>query len=134
VSKRLCNPLNHPRLHQRGTSLVEVIVSTLILSIVAISLVEFFAMGRVWFDQEERKRVATLLAQEAEERAVQCDYAVLQDWSEIRTVAATQYSTSVTVTPDAPDPNMKTIRVAVTWHATRTAERSVSLATFVYNQ
>ena len=59
---------------QRGMTLIEIMVATLILSIVTIGMVEFFAHGRMGLEQEERKRAATLLAQEALERTVAQPY------------------------------------------------------------
>lgn len=116
-----------------GASLLEIVVATLVISIIAIGIVEFFAKGRVAFDQEERKRVATLLAQEALERTVAKDYAAIAAWSETRRVAALSYSIDVTVQANTPETDMKTIRSVVTWRATPTAQRTVSLATLVFD-
>jgi len=120
--------------HPRGASLIEILVATLILSIVALGMAEFFAKGRMGFDQEERKRVATLLAQEAMERTTARPYAEIAPWAEQRTVAHVRYAINVTNQTDVPEASIKTVRSTVTWQATPSAQRSVSLATLVYDQ
>ena len=114
-----------------GSSLLEVIIATLILGFVAVGMVEFFAKGRIWFDQEEHKRVATLLAQDALERTVARPYSQINDWSEVRTVSYIPYTVTVTKQDNSPGADIKTIWSTVTWQATRTAQRNVSLSTFV---
>jgi hypothetical protein len=109
-------------------------IATLIMGFVAVGLVQFFAKGRLWFDQEEHKRVATLLAQEATERTVAKTYSQIAAWTETRRVGPVSYSMAVAVQGDTPDANVKTVRSTVTWQATRTAQRSVSLATMVFNK
>jgi Tfp pilus assembly protein PilV len=121
------------RARARGAGLVEVIVSTLLLSLVALGLVEFFAKGRFWFDQEEDKRVATLLAQEAMERTLAAGYPAIQSWAEERTVSRLPYTLRVAVLEDVPEPQIKTIRATVQWTAAAGAPRSVSLATLAYD-
>lgn len=49
----------HPGRSQSGASLIEVVLAALMLSIVALGLVECFALARVWFDHKEHKRVAS---------------------------------------------------------------------------
>jgi Tfp pilus assembly protein PilV len=117
-----------------GASLVELIIATLILGIVSVALVQFFARGRVWFDQEERKRVATLLAQEACERTVSQPYANIAAWNETRRVSMRSYGIAVTVQNDTPETDVKTVRSTVTWQATPSAQRSVALATMVFRK
>jgi Tfp pilus assembly protein PilV len=114
-----------------GASLLEVVISTFILAIVILGLVEFFARGRVWFDHEERKRAATLLAQEAMERAVALPYSEIQPVTDQRTIASVQYAINLSVDIDAPEAGMKTLRSEVVWQATPTAQRAVDLVTFV---
>jgi Tfp pilus assembly protein PilV len=121
------------RRHQSGASLIEIIIATLIVAILAIGLVEFFAKGRVGFDREERKRVATLLCQESMERTIAKGYAAIANWTETRRVSSVSYSVVVTVQSNTPEANIKTVRSTVTWQATPTATRAVSLATLVYN-
>jgi Tfp pilus assembly protein PilV len=121
------------RRHQAGASLIEIIIATLIVAILAIGLVEFFAKGRVGFDREERKRVATLLAQESMERTIAKGYTTIASWNETRRVSSVSYSVAVTVQSNTPETNIKTVRSTVTWQATPTAQRSVSLATLVFN-
>jgi Tfp pilus assembly protein PilV len=118
---------------RRGASLLELMIATLIMGFVAVGLVEFFAKGRIWFDQEEHKRVATLLAQEATERTVSKPYAQIAAWTETRKVSSVSYAMAVTVQNDTPETSIKTVRSTVTWQATRTAQRSVSLATLVFS-
>jgi hypothetical protein len=108
-------------------------VATLILSIVAIGTAEFFVRGRVGFDQEERKRVGSLLAQEALERTVVLPYPQINAWLEQRTVGTVDYTISVTAQTNVPEPDIKTVRCTVTWNATPTVERTASLATYVYD-
>jgi Tfp pilus assembly protein PilV len=119
---------------QSGSSLIEIIIATLILGFVVIGLTQFFARGRYWFDQEERKRVATLLAQEACERTVALGYPQIANWNETRKVSYLPYSIAVTVQTDTPEPEIKTIRSTVTWQAKPTVTRSVSLATMVFQK
>ena len=118
---------------QRGASLIEIMVATVILSFVAIGTAEFFVRGRTGFDQEERKRVGTLLAQEALERTVALPYPQIDDWLEQRTVGVVDYTIAVTSQLNVPEPDIKTVRCTVTWNATPTAERSASLVTMVYD-
>ncbi|MBC8367298.1 prepilin-type N-terminal cleavage/methylation domain-containing protein [bacterium] len=117
---------------QRGASLVEIVVATFILSIVAIGMAEFFAGGRLAFDQEESKRVATLLAQEALERTTALSYVNIASWSETRTIANVDYSIAVTATEDLPQPDIITLQCDVTWDAVPTGTRTATLVTFVY--
>jgi hypothetical protein len=116
-----------------GSSLLEIIVATLILGLVAINMVTFFAKGRVWFDQEEHKRVATLLAQESLERTVARTYAQIADWSESRRVASIPYTIAVAVIANSPETDIKTVTAVVTWPATSSSTRSVAAATYVFN-
>lgn len=122
-----------PRSDQRGTSLIEIVVATLILSIIAIGMVEFFARGHAGFDQEERKRVGTLLAQEALERTVALSYDQIDDWTEDRTIGTVDYTITVTAVDDAPESDMKTVACTVTWNSAARATRQAALTTFVYN-
>ena len=87
----------------RGVSLLEVMIATLILTIVVLGMVEFFAKGRKGFDMEERKRVATLLAQEAVERTTARPYDQIAPWSENRTVANIVYAVAVTTVANQPE-------------------------------
>mgnify|MGYP001034759507 FL=1 len=105
----------------------------MIIGLLAIGIVEFFAKGRVWFDQEERKRVATLLAQESIERTISKPYATITAWTENRRVGPASYAIAVTVLNDTPETNLKTVRSSVSWRATPTATRTVSLATLVFD-
>jgi len=120
------------RTGQRGVTLVEIMVATLILGIVAIGMVEFFASGRIGFDREEHKRVATLLAQEALERTIAQPYNQINPWSEQRTVGVVDYVISVTTQSDVPESNMKTVLSTVNWNATPTVTRSTSMVTLVF--
>jgi len=106
-------------------------IATLILGIVAIGMVEFFTSGRMGFDQEERKRVGTLLAQEALERTVALPYDQIIPWTEQRTVGSVVYEIAVTTQSDVPESDMKTILGIVTWNMTPTVTRTASLATFI---
>ena len=116
---------------QRGASLVEIMIAVLILSFVSLGMVEFFASGRIGFDREEHRRVATLLAQEALERTVALPFPQITTWSEQRTVSRVVYTTMVTSQNNAPDIGMKTVQSSVTWNATPTSTRTVSLLTYV---
>jgi Tfp pilus assembly protein PilV len=116
-----------------GASLLEIIVATLLMSIAVLGLIAFFAQGRVWFDHEEHKRVATLLAQEAMEKTVARPYAAVAPWTQQRVVANIRYAVNVTTLSNSPEPNVKTVRSTVTWRATPTAQRTVSLSTIVYD-
>jgi Tfp pilus assembly protein PilV len=119
-------------LGQSGASLVEIVVATFILSIVAIGMAEFFAGGRLAFDQEEHKRVATLLAQEALERTTALPYVNIASWSETRTIDHVDYSIAVTAIENLPQPDIITLECDVTWDAVPTGTRTASLVTFVY--
>ena len=116
-----------------GVSLLEVVIASFLVGVVSLGMVEFFARGRGAFDQEERKRVATLLAQDALEKARGTDFALIANSTQSRTIARIDYSIVVTVQADTPEPDIKTIRSVVTWRATPTANRSVSIVTMVYN-
>lgn len=118
---------------QRGVSLIEIMVATVILSFVAIGTAEFFVRGRTGFDQEERKRVGVQLAQEALERTVALPYPQIDAWIEARTVGTVDYTIAVTAQTNVPEPDIKTVRCTVTWNATPTSERTTSLVTLVYD-
>ncbi len=108
-------------------------IATVILGIVAIGMVEFFASGRMGFEQEERKRVGTLLVQEALERTVAQPYAQVTPWTEQRTIGSITYTISVATQTDVPERDMKTVVGIVTWNVTPVARRSASLTTLVYS-
>lgn len=116
----------------RGVTLLEVVIASFLVAVVTLGMAEFFARGRGAFDQEERKRVATLLAQEALESAVATPYDLIAGSASGRTIANVSYTIAVTVQNNAPEPNMKTVRSAVTWQARPGVTRSVSLLTMVY--
>lgn len=118
---------------ERGSSLIEILIATLIVGLLAIGIVEFFSKGRIWFDQEERKRAATLLAQESLERTIAKPYALIAGWTENRRIGPVGYTIAVTVQANTPEADLKTVRSSVSWRATPTAQRSVSLATLVYD-
>ncbi|MBM3285845.1 MAG: hypothetical protein FJY88_00620 [Candidatus Eisenbacteria bacterium] len=117
----------------RGASLLEVMIATVVVSVVVLGTVEFFAKGHLWFRREEQKRVATLLAQDSLERTIALDYGLVANWAENRSVSSTSYAIAVTVQNNAPESNMKTVRSVVTWNVKPSVQRSVSLATLVYN-
>lgn len=130
------NARNAPRTKvgpRDGSSLIEVVVATLMLSLVVIGTVEFFAKGRFWFDQEESKRVATLLAQEAMERTATAPYEQVLPLEETHPIAGVDYALEVTVDEDSPESSVKTVRAVVSWQAVAGGERTVSLATLVYD-
>jgi hypothetical protein len=116
---------------QCGSSLVEIMISVLILSFVSIGMAEFFANGRVGFDREEHKRVATLLAQEALERTVVQSYPEIGPWSEQRTIDSRDYTIAVSTFTNTPEIGLKTVQSDVTWFVTSSDTRAVSLVTFV---
>ena len=121
------------RKKQRGSTLLEAMIGSLIVAIIAIQMITFFARGRHWFDQEERKRVATLIAQEALEQAAIADYGDVAPWTKHRTVAGVRYETTVTVQNNVPETNMKTVRVVVSWPVTANDDRTVSISTSIYD-
>jgi len=114
-------------------TLVEILIATLILGIVAIGMVEFFARGRAGFDHEERKRVGTLLVQEALERTVARPYLQVVDWGEQRTISSVDYAISVTTQTDVPEQDMKTVLCTVAWDISPTEQRAAQLTTFVFD-
>jgi len=122
-----------PRTFESGSSILEVMIAAFLVGVVSLMLVEFFARGRYSIDQEERKRTATLLAQDALEQATATNYALIDNWNEQRTVANVQYAIAVTVDEDAPDPGMKSVQSSVTWQAAGGTPRNVTLNTIVYN-
>jgi type II secretory pathway pseudopilin PulG len=125
------NPSRRQR--QRGSTLLEAMIGALIVAIISIQMIAFFARGRQWFDQEEHKRVATLIAQEALEQAASADYVDVVPWTKHRTVAGIRYETTVTVLNNVPETDMKTVRVVVSWPATATSDRTVSISTSIYD-
>jgi len=133
LAARARRAVGHPP-RQGGSSLAEIVVATLILGLVAIGISQFFARGRTWFDQEEHKRVATLLAQEALERTTAEPYAQVAPWAEERSIASVSYAIAVAVQDDSPEAELKTVRCVVTWQALPASERTVSLATLVYDK
>jgi len=121
-----------PRSDQRGASLVEIIIATFILGLVSVGMVEFFARGNVGFQQEEHKRVAVLLAQEALERTVALPYPDIDSWDESRTVGGTAYAVAVTVEQDDPIDDIKTVDCVVSWGHDATV-RQANVVTFVFD-
>jgi len=119
---------------QSGAGIVEIVIATLILSIAAIGVGDFFASGRAAFDQEERKRVGTLLAQEALERTVAQAYADIGPWTEFRTIASVDFTITVSTQTNVPEQDIKTIHCDVTWNVNPTDTRTASLETFVYDK
>lgn len=118
---------------QRGASLIEIMVATLIISFVALGMVEFFADGHIGFNREENKRVAVLLAQEALERTVAQTYDEIGPWEEQRTVSNIGFTITVATQTDAPEQNMKAVICSVTWEAMPTVNRTATLETYVFD-
>lgn len=116
-----------------GSSILEVMIAAFLVGVISLMMVEFFARGRYSIDQEERKRTATLLAQDALEQATASNYALVANWNEQRTVANVQYTIAVTVEEDEPDPGMKSVQSSVTWQAAGGTARNVTLNTIVYD-
>jgi hypothetical protein len=133
VAARLRSPARRGRSRCRGAGLIEVVVATLILGLFSIETVEFFARARYWFDQEERKRVATLLAQESLERNGVPFVNVLPR-TEMHIIASIQYRVAVTVQANTPDLGVNTVHCIVSWWAKPSIERTVSLATIVFDR
>lgn len=131
-ANRRMNCIKSTSKRESGSSLLEIMIAVVILALVTLGLVEFFAKGRIWFDQEEHKRVASLLAQEAMEKTVTRGYPLIANWSQWRTVSNVRYSVAVTVQANTPEADMKTITSVATWQATPVAQRSVTLMTMVY--
>ncbi len=123
---------NTRRSRAAGVGLLEVMIATLILGLVSVGMVEFFAKGRTWFDQEERKRVAALLAQDALERTLAQGFGGASGWEDDRRVASVPYAIEVEVLDDEPEADIKTITATVSWPAGREATRQVRLASMVY--
>ncbi len=119
---------------ERGSSLLEVMIAVLIVSIVSVAMSVFFARGRVMFDQEEHKRVGTLIAQQALEQAKAMNYADIGAWSDTLVVANITYDLAVSVQTGAPVADMKTVRATTTWQVRPTVDRSVSLVTLLYDK
>jgi hypothetical protein len=133
VAAELRSPSRRGRGRGRGASLIEVIVATLILGLFSIQTVEFFARARFWFDQEERKRIATLLAQEALEKTG-VPYADVVPRTDLRSIASIQYTIVVTVQGNTPDFGVNTVRCVVSWWALPSVSRAVTLASLVYDR
>ncbi len=119
---------------ERGSSLLEVMIAVLIVSIVSVAMSVFFARGRFMFDQEERKRVGTLIAQQALEQAKAMNYADVGAWSDTLIVANITYDLAVSVQTGAPAADMKTVRAVTTWQVRPSVDRSVSLVTLLYDK
>ncbi len=116
-----------------GSSLVEIIIASFLVGVVSLGMVEFFAKGRGAFDQEERKRVATLLGQDALEKARGTEYALIANSNQTRTIANISYTVQTTVQTDVPEADIKTISTTVTWQARPSVDRSISISTMVFN-
>ena len=124
-----------PRRNRReaGSSLIEIVIAALIMGIVVVGMVSYLSRGRDRLVQEEHKREATQLAQEAMERTVARSYAAIANWTETRHVSGATYTLAVTVQADTPDAGMKTIQALVSWPVSAGATRSVNVSTMVYN-
>lgn len=119
---------------EHGSSLLEVMIGVLILSIVSVAMSVFFARGRFMFDQEERKRAGTLIAQQALEQVKGMTYADVGAWSDTLVIANITYDLAVSVQTGAPAADMKTVRAVTTWQVRPSVDRSVSLVTLVYDK
>ena len=120
-------------LPQSGSSLVEVIVATLILSIVSLGSVEVFANGHLWAGRSGDNQAATLLAQEAMEKTVAVPYAQISAWSDARVIGRTSFSIVVTVQSDVPETGVKTIQSTVSWQVMTGVNNSVTFSSMRHN-
>jgi len=107
---------------ESGVSLVEVMVSVVVLAVVVIGAVAFFAAGRRTVEFAARQRTATQIGQERLERARALGYAGVADDNGSVTVEDVRYTWTLTATPVLADPAdsgsvYKTLEVSVDWPA-----------------
>lgn len=118
---------------ERGISLLEVLIATVLLSILATQVAAFMARGRVAILEEGRKRTAIHLAQTELEKFESLPTALMTSSSRTVTSGSWSYTVQTTVTPATPVADMNSVTVRVNWRTHRGASRSVQMEA-AYNE
>jgi len=105
---------------RRGVSLVEVMVSIVILAVVVLGAAAFFSTSRKTIERAAEQRTATQIASDRLEQARATGYATVDDDSGTVDVGDTSYSWTLTVTTALADSTdaesaYKQLEVAVNW-------------------
>jgi Tfp pilus assembly protein PilV len=112
-------------LNSHGVSLLETLVATFLLSILAVEAAGFFARGRAAILEEGKKRDAVELAQGELERLEITPIGLIEEGSRNVTVDGFTYALKSQVTADSPEPGMKEVEVTIDWTTRRGKARSV---------
>lgn len=116
-----------------GFSLIELMASLIVLVIVIAGMTQFLYLGRGTYDDEERKRTATELANRLlEDRRAMAYTASLAADTTI-TVDGVSYRTVITSQSGVPSTYSKRVTAVTSWSSTKGRSRNVSLATFMPN-
>jgi Tfp pilus assembly protein PilV len=118
-------PHRFRRLNSHGVSLLETLLATFLLTILAVEVAGFFARGRAAILEEGKKRDAVELAQGILERFEVTPLQAIADDTSSVTVDGHSYLVTSRVTTDLPEPGMKNVEVIVDWTTRRGKARSV---------
>ena len=111
--------------NSRGISVLESLIATFLVSILAVEVAGFFARGRAAILEEGRKRDAVQVAQGELERLETTPLDELIEYTRSVTVDGVAYSLATHVTADQPETGMKEVEVIVDWTTHRGIARSV---------
>ena len=116
-----------------GFSLVELMVSLIVLVVVIAGMSQFLYLGRGTYDDEERKRTATELASRLlEDRRVLAYTAALAADTTI-TIDRVSYRTVITSQSGVPSTYAKRVTAMTSWSSTKGKSRNIVMATFMSN-
>lgn len=99
---------------EAGVTLMEVLVTMVLLSIALLGMAVAFPVGRAAILQARLSTTAVVLAEQRLEQAKRTSYASLSTLAGTDTTTHAPYAISTQVTPDAPSAGMTTVTVTVT--------------------
>ncbi len=125
------NGTRHDR--RGGFSLIELMASLIVLVVVIAGMSQFLYLGRGTYDDEERKRTATELANRLLEdrRARPFTDSLAADTTV--SIDAVSYRSLITSQRGVPATYTRRITVTTSWSSTKGKSRNVTLATFMPN-
>ena len=120
-------PHKSKRPSQHGFTLVEVIVTIVVMAIIATGLAVLTGSIVQGNQSSSKLTKATMLAQERIETFRITEYDDISSGSD----AIEGFQITYTVTPDSPDPNMKDVQVVVTWESMTNDLQQITLYTII---